>query len=166
MSTNVIIIPDESLFVPSRLGKLIITHDDQKFSVIDSKGLKSDIQRADLDKDLRDVSSETLKKMTDVGYLSINERGTDYALKYNVRGLGGEEPHRIEIMSREESHRLAVDAGVGTFVAGATMFATGKAIEPIGGEFKKAGDSLITAGKSTMYTAPTVYLSLRSRPSS
>ena len=62
MSTNVTTIPDRSLFVPSRLGKLIITHDDHKFSVIDSKGLKSDIQRVGLDKDLRDVSSKTLKK--------------------------------------------------------------------------------------------------------
>jgi hypothetical protein len=155
MSTNVIIIPDESLFVPSRLGKLIITHDDQKFSVIDSKGLKSDIQRADLDKDLRDVSSETLKKMTDVGYLSINERGTDYALKYNVRGLGG-------------GFITANIAYVGTVTVGEIIHVTGCVVEtvlkPIGGVFSSVGNELKKVGTATVQAAPIVYDKLLSLP--
>lgn len=78
---GVIAISNGNLFVPNKLGELNVTYNGRDFSVIDSKGLHSEVKRADLSKDLRGVTSDCLQKMLEVGYLSINTVGEDYTLQ-------------------------------------------------------------------------------------
>lgn len=81
--------PSGNLFVPFKIGDVNVSHNDREFFVIDSKGTKSFIQRANLTNELRGISSETLHKMLEVGYLSLNKQGDTYSLRYDERMQGG-----------------------------------------------------------------------------
>ena len=133
-------ISDSNVFAPSCLGKLTVTYDGHDFSVTSSKGLKS-LQRADLSKDLRGISTETLQKMMEVGYLSITKTGEDYAMNFKGRLLGG-------------GLLGAIGVYVGTTVAGGAMIVAGTLLTPVGG----VGLTLIAAGTTTIAAAPTTFL--------
>lgn len=141
MLNKVMQIPDSNLFASSSLGKLSIIHDCREFSVIDSKGLKTHIQRADLNKELQGISSETLEKMLDIGYLHLNKRGSDYTLAYKGRVLGG------GLFS-------AITIYVGTNVVGGAMILVGGLLVPVGG----LGVGLMAAGTVVVTAAPATFL--------
>ncbi len=89
VSNQSTIIPGGNLFAPHTLGSIKLTHDGREFSVIDSEGLESAIQRANLSSELRGISRETLQKMLQVGYLSVRKYENDYSLRFDTRLLGG-----------------------------------------------------------------------------
>src|SRR3990172_4671085 len=139
MASNVLTIPTTSVFVPSSLGNISVKYENHDFCVIDSNGSKATIQRADLDKEIRGVSQETLQKMLEVGFLTLNKSQGDYILKYSVRGPGG------FILSGVAVFFTTYGTGLAMCVAGTALAATG-----VGGV---AGAYLITAGATTMGVA-------------
>ncbi len=142
MVGKVMKISDSNLFVPARLGKLTVIHDGREFSVIDSKGLKSNIQRAFLDKELRGISNETLKKMLDAGYLNINKTGEDYAANFKGRLKGG-------------GPFTGISAYVATNIVGGVMVLGGSVLVATG-VGAPAGAALVVSGFATVTAAPVV----------
>lgn len=136
---NATLLSGRSLFVPSDLGKLSVIHDGHEFSVIDSKGLVSAIQRADLSKELRGISNESLMKILESGQLSLKKFGEDYSLSYNGQLRGG-------------GLFAAIAVYAATTIAGGAMIVVGTITAPIGGVV------LIAAGTATVTAAPTTFL--------
>jgi len=144
MSIKATTIPEKSLFIPRGLEGLTVKYKNNNFCVIDSKGLKSHIQRADLDKELRGISNETLQKMLDVGYLNIRKIGKTYTINYNQR-LNGGGPFG------------AIVAYVATNVAGGAMMIGGGLLTATG-VGAPAGVALLGAGTATIAAAPAVLI--------
>lgn len=61
MTTQVKTISSNNLFIPGENKNLKVTYENREFYVIDAKGLKSFVQRAYLDKELRGISEDTLQ---------------------------------------------------------------------------------------------------------
>ena len=132
---------DAGLFVPGALRPLTLTYDGRTYTAIDANGGKSRIPTLNLDNALKGVSPGTLKKMTEVGYVSVKRSGEEYALNYNGRLLGG------GLFS-------AIAVYAGTNVLGGAMFLTGALLTPVGG----VGIALMAAGTATIAAAPTTFL--------
>ncbi len=116
--------------------KLDLTFDDHNFFVVRKKQLIK-IQNAFLSVELRNISSDTLDRMLEHGYLSLKKLGKrEYSLRFNGRvlgaGLGG-----------------ALIVYAGTVVVGTTMTIAGAATK---------NKKLIAAGMTTITTAPTTFL--------
>lgn len=88
-SNTITTVPHTSLFVPHALGRLSVDYDGCNFVVVNSAHLRSFVSEEDLSKELRGISIDTLKKVLDVGYLSVRKTGENYALQLNGRLRGG-----------------------------------------------------------------------------
>jgi len=82
-------INSENLFAPSHFGLLGISFDNGNFSVIESNNKSFRVQKADLSKDLQELSSDQLQKLLTVGTLFVSKAGEDYKLRFHNKALGG-----------------------------------------------------------------------------
>lgn len=132
MTTHVKTISSNYLFIPGVNKNLKVTYENRDFYVIDAKGLKTPIQRAYLDKELRGVSEDTLQKMLDIGYLTLNKFGEDYSIKFSSRLRGGGPFGAVAVFFTTYGTGLVM-TGIGTVLvctgvgapAGAALIATG-----------------------------------------
>ncbi len=82
----------KSLFIPSRLGTISLHHDESGFKVVKNATQIIPVQSAYMDKELRGISNDKLKKMIKMGvYLAVNQScdGEEYLLKLKGRLKGG-----------------------------------------------------------------------------
>lgn len=83
-------IKESSVFVPSKIGKVSLSRDNDGFYVT-KDGERHKLKNYDVDAKLRSLSHDKLNKfLKNGGYLSVNQMSNnDYSLKANVRGNGG-----------------------------------------------------------------------------
>lgn len=82
-------VDDRSLFVPTRLGKISVIHNEEGF-YIQKNNIRHEVKNYWLDPSLRDASSERLGAFLKHGYLSVNQLDDEeFTIKAQARGLGG-----------------------------------------------------------------------------
>lgn len=82
-------IQGSAIFTPHRLGKIELSHDENKFYVLQN-GKHNAVKPYWVDKSLQNIPTEKLKAFLKKGYISINQMNDgEFSLKANVRGLGG-----------------------------------------------------------------------------
>jgi hypothetical protein len=83
------VIPNEAVFIPSKLGALQLLHQSQGFMIKNGNNYVA-VQKHDMDQSLREMNFRKLNAMIESGYISVNQFSDgSYGLKYNVRGPGG-----------------------------------------------------------------------------
>lgn len=81
--------PRGNLFIPSKLGDVRVIYKGREFFVVNLNGAESFIQKANLSCELRGISPETLQKILNFGYLSLNKQESDYTLRFDGKIYGG-----------------------------------------------------------------------------
>lgn len=84
-------ISQQSVFVSHRLGNIAVYHDNNGFSVKNSSE-SYPVQRCFMDKELRGITKNRLKKvLVSGGYLTINKMNdsNEYSVRLNIRVKGG-----------------------------------------------------------------------------
>lgn len=77
-----------STFIPSELGNIKLYHNGNGF-VIHKEREEIEVKSYDMDPVLRNITQQKLNVLMHSGYISVRKVGDDYALRFNVRGLGG-----------------------------------------------------------------------------
>lgn len=91
LDTSTLHIQGRSLFVPSRLGKVKLSHDKSEFHVLQNS-THHDVQSCWIDPTLKNIRRKHLAAFLANGYISVNQMdGNEFSLKAHVRGLGGKE---------------------------------------------------------------------------
>lgn len=147
MTTRIITtIPADKIHIPEELGELRVKYKGREFFVKPQNGVKTCVARADLSRELRGIPSETLHKMLEVGYLTVNKIGEDYAIRFHGRIAGG-------------GLGFAIATYVSTTLVGGAMVVAGAVTAPLG-----VGVGLAAAGATVIAAAPYTFMATLPAP--
>ncbi len=123
-------VANSSVRASESLGKVKLTHNDNKGFALYENGTKHEVGRHSLSPELRTITSKELKAFQKAGYLSVNKQSDgEFAIRSHVRGeAGGPIAGAIAYwITKSLCYGTAVAA------AGTAVVATGGVVGAIGG---------------------------------
>lgn len=143
-ASETIQLKSSSVFVPTRLGSLVLLHSEDGFSVL-RDGKMHKVQRCFVDPVLRNITTSGLKRFQEAGYIAVSQLDNDeFALRARVRGLGGGPITGAIVYFATK----AICYGTAVAAAGGAVVATGGLAGALSGALVTATTVGTTAGTS------------------
>ena len=102
--------PEGDVHSSSGLGKVIVTHSDEGYSIM-KDGVSHSVQSYNVDASIRDLDNDQLSKALGHIYLTVTGNESEPVIHSSVRGLGGG-PGMAAALA---SNGIGIGAGIGAF---------------------------------------------------